>query len=432
MKIGIVIFILFISLVLRLHNYALYPQRGATSDEYTYTFLGISLIEEHVPISWSFFPDYKNKRDLAIKKLYFPIVYPYFDHPPLNGLLIGGWSILNGQDSFEKVELRTIRLVPIFLSMVSSMLVFLLGLRLYGYKTGVWALLIYTTTAIFVMNGRVVFAENLLTPLFLGAIYLFSLYKNSLTKGRVIMLSVLSGLSFLTKELGIAVFLSLLYLFISEKIKLKFILILIVITGLFVLSYLAYGAYYDWGLFWKIVIGQSSREVGPETLLMLTSTPIVVNKIYYDGWYFFGFLCLFFGFAQYKENKLFLVPSLVYFVLLIFSLTKIGEMGWYMIPLFPFMAILSARALVRGFEKHNLFIFNLFLFVGLYEIKYLYGANFGLTTTQFRIIFMIMILPLLLSLMFEKKQLFKIIGVTWFYLFIFGNILLTYNYIHPS
>src|SRR5258708_39769402 len=100
-KIGIVIFILFIGLILRLHNYALYPQRGASSDEYTYSFLGISLLTKGVPESWSNLTAYKNKYDLTVRKLYFPMIYPYYDHPPLNGLLVLGWSILNGKTKFE-------------------------------------------------------------------------------------------------------------------------------------------------------------------------------------------------------------------------------------------------------------------------------------------------------------------------------------------
>src|SRR3989339_101946 len=108
-KILLVILIVFMSIILRLHNYEKYPQRGATSDEYTYSFLGMSLLKERVPISWSAFPAYKNIQHLTIRNLYFPIVYPYFDHPPLSGFLTGGLSLLVGQNTFEKVDLKTIR-----------------------------------------------------------------------------------------------------------------------------------------------------------------------------------------------------------------------------------------------------------------------------------------------------------------------------------
>ena len=205
-KIAVVVLILLLSLVLRLHNYGLYPQRGATSDEYTYAFLGISLLKDHVPVSWSAFPAYENIRHLTVKKLYFPIVWPYFDHPPLSGFLTGGLSLLVGQDSFEKVDLKTIRLVPIFLSMLSSILLFLIAFRLYSYKTATWALLIYSTTTIFVINGRIALSENVLTPIFLLSVYLFTLFEEKISYRKAIIFGILSGLAFWTKELGIVVF----------------------------------------------------------------------------------------------------------------------------------------------------------------------------------------------------------------------------------
>ena len=248
---ALIILILCTGLLLRLHNYAIYPQRGASSDEYTYAFLGVSLLTKHVPISWSAFTAYKNVTHLTIDNLYFPIVSPYFDHPPLNGLVVASWSILFGQDTFEEISLQTIRLVPIFLSMISSILVFLLGFRLYNFKIAIWALLIYSTATIFVMNGRVVFAENLLTPLVLLTIYLFSSFKKHLTTKKVLLLSLFCGLSFWTKELGIVTFLSILYLFISEKMKHKYTLLLTGTSIFIILLYIVYGIYYDKNLFFS-------------------------------------------------------------------------------------------------------------------------------------------------------------------------------------
>ena len=431
-KILAVIFILIISLILRLHKYEQYPQRGATSDEYTYAFLGISLLKDHVPISWSSFPSYKNLRHLTVRELYFPIVWPYFDHPPLSGFLTGGLSLLNGQDSFEKVDLKTIRLVPIFLSMLSSILLFLIAFRLYNYKTAVWALLIYSTTTIFVISGRIALSENLLTPLFLFSLYLLTLFEKKISYTKAIIFGILSGLAFWTKELGIAVFLSLFYLFKKNNLELKPFVIFIGVSTLIIASYFLYGAYYDWDLFLKIWSFQSSREIGPQTLHMLLSNPIIVNKPYMDGWYFFGFLSIFYSLTDFKKSKLIVVPALLYFLLLIFSLTRHGEMGWYVIPLFPFMAIASARMLVQSIENKNWYIFTLLLFVGMAQVKFLYQDVFGLTPGQFRIILVLLFGPLITASLFNKEKLFRVLSNAWFYIFIIGNIILTYNYIHPA
>lgn len=431
-KLIAVIFTLLLGLTIRLHNYSVYPQRGASSDEYTYSFLGISLLTKHVPISWSAFPVYENLQHLTIDKLYFPIVYPYFDHPPFAGIIFGGWSILFGQDSFPEVKLKTIRLVPIFLSTVSQVLVFLLSWRLFNFKTGIWALLIYSTTTIFAISSRVVFAENVLTPLILLAIYLFYVFKNKITIAKTAILSILCGVSFWTKELGIAVFLSMTYFFISYKIKFKFLLLLVVISMLIISSYGLYGMYYDWELFKKIISLQGDREIGPRTLFYLISTPIIVNKVYFDGWYLFGFISFFLSFLDYNKNKILLVPSLIYFLLLIFSLTEEGEMGWYMIPMFPFMAIFSARLLVESFNKQSIFVLLMLLIVGLYNIHYVYEIPFGLTPFVFRLFMLIMFGPIILTLLFNKDRLFRLLGNIWFYIFIVCSVFLTYNYIHPA
>ena len=431
-KIITVVLILLLSLILRLHNYGLYPQRGATSDEYTYAFLGISLLKDHVPVSWSVFPAYKNIRHVTIRKLYFPIVWPYFDHPPLSGFLTGGLSLLVGQDSFEKVDLKTIRLVPIILSIFSSVLVFLIALHLYNYKTAAWALLIYSTTTMFVINGRIALSENVLTPIFLLSVYLFTLFEKKISYGKAIIFGVLSGLAFWTKEVGIVVFISLFYLFKNKGVSIKPFMIFVGVSFLIISSYFLYGAYYDWELFLKIWSSQSSREIGPQTLHMLFTNSIIVNKPYMDGWYFFGFLSIFYSLVDFRKNRLMAVPALFYLLLLIFSLTRHGEMGWYAIPLFPFMAIASGRMLVANIEKKSWCIFTFLLFVGLAEVKFLYEDIFGLTAIQFRIILIMIFSPLLIASFFKREKLFRVLSNAWFYIFIIGNVILTYNYVHPA
>ncbi len=430
-KVFIVLFILVVGLILRLNNYYIYPQRGASSDEYTYSFLGISLINKHYPESWSNLNAYPNLYDLTIDHLYFPMVYPYFDHPPLNGLLVGAWSIINGQNNYREIDLKTIRLIPIFLYLISAILVFLIAFRLYGYRVASTSLLIFSASTVFAMNQRVVFAENLLTPIFLGAMYLY-IRTSNLTLKKGVTLGILSGLAFWTKEVGIIVFITLLFLMLKDVKKIKPILIFVMIFLIFFLGYFFYGNIYDWDLFWKIISIQSARKIGPETILLLLSKPIIVNKLYFDGWYFLGFVSLFIGLTDIKKYGLIVIPAFLYFLLMVFSLAKEGEMGWYMIPMFPFMSIIISKMTTDGLKNANWYIFLIIIFVGLFQIKYLYEANFGLTQNQFRIIMLIMLGPLLLAQAFKSKRIFTQISFFWFYLLIIGTIFLTYTYIHPA
>ena len=431
-KLFTLVLVLLLGVILKLHNYSIYPQRGATSDEYSYSFQGVSLLTKGIPISWSAFTQYKNLRHLTIDKLYFPIVYPYFDHTPLNGIIIGAWAVAFGENTFEKIQLKTIRIIPIILSTISSLLVFLIGSKLFNYKTAIWALLIYATTTIFVIHGRVVLAENLITPLLLGVIYAFIKFYKKINIKKTIYLGALASAAFWTKELGIVAFFSILYLFISERLKIKYTLILVATFLFFIGLYIAYGTYFDAEVFWKILTQQSARFIGPDTLLYIVSTPIIVNKFYNDGWYFFGFFAFFASYTSYRENKFIIVPSTIYFLLLLSSLTQRGEMGWYIIPLFPFMSLFIAKFLVDTAQKVSFGIFPLLIFVGLYVVKYGYEANFGLTPFQFRISLLILFLPVMLAVIFKKEKTYKFLSHFWFYAFIAANILLTYNYIHPA
>ena len=358
--------------------------------------------------------------------------FPYFDHPPLNGLVVGSWAILNGENSFEEITLKTIRLVPIFLSLISSVFVFLIGKRLYNYETGLIGLLIYSTVTIFVIQSRVVLAENLLTPFVLLSLYLWLTWKNNMSDKRTLGLGIIAGLSILTKELGIFVYFYLLYFFILYRIPIRFRVSLTLTVFLFIMSYIIYGAYYDWNSFVSILTVQSSREVGPQTLRLLFFTPVLINKVYFDGWYYFGFLAFFYSLLHIKKNIELVIPAVIYFLLLVFSIIREGEMGWYMIPLFPFMAILTGRIIVEGLAQKNWMIMLLLLFVGLYQIEYAYEANFGLIPIQFRLFIIILFGFPALAFLSNNEIFYKRISAVIVSFLIVITALMTYFYTHPA
>lgn len=430
----LLLLILLIGLLLRINNYTNEPPRGASSDEYTYSFLGLSLLEKGVPTSWSYFPAYSSyakTSKLTINHIYFPIVTPYFDHPPLYGILVGGWAMINGETTYNAISLKTIRQVPILLGMVTSLLVYLLALKLYGKKTALWALLIYSTATIFVIETRTVFAENLFTPLLLGSILLISSVKKRVSYKLIISLGLIAGLSLWVKELGIVVFISSFCLLLMQKVSYRKLILLSFIFIVFGLLYLLYGYIYNWELFKQIVFVQSSREIGPNTLYMLFFNPISVNKKYLDGWYLLGFVSFFASFINFEKNKFLLIPSFLYLFLCMFFLTSKAEMGWYMIPLFPFFAIFTSNLLVDGIKNKNWYIFVATLFIGMFATQYRIEAKYGLSSPTFRLILLLLFVPLLLSSILKKNKLFVFLSNSWFYFLIFLTILITYRYIHP-
>lgn len=431
---GIVFAILLIGFILRINNYTNEPPRGASSDEYTYSFLGMSLLKTGVPTSWSYFPQYSQygvTQKLTVDNIYFPLVTPYFDHPPLYGVLVGGWAILRGETSFDRITLATIRQVPIFLGMITSVLVYLLALKLYGRKTAIWSLLIYSTATIFVMETRTVFAENLFTPLLLGSILIISSIKKQVNYRQIVIMGLIAGASLWVKELGIVVFLSVFSLLLLQKTKLRMLAVLSLIFISSGLLYMLYGYIYNWDLFRSIVFVQSAREIGPNTLYSLFFNPISVNKRYMDGWYLLGFVSFFASFLHFDKNKILLVPSFIYFFLCLFFLTSRAEMGWYMIPLFPFFAIFTAQLLVTSIKNNDWYILVVSLFIGMFATQYRIEAKYGLTPTTFRLILSLLFVPLFLSSILKKRKLFIFLSSATFYFLIFLTILITYRYIHP-
>ena len=426
--------ILLLSLILHLHQYTDYPQRGASSDEYTYSFMGISLLTHGVPSSWSNFTPYSAVKhyDLTINHLYFWIVEPYFDHPPLHGLLVGAWAMLNGENTFEKVQLSTIRLVPITLSVLTTFLIFILGKSQFGYATGIWAMLIYATSTIMVMNTRVVFAENLLSPLFLSALYLYGQMKKSMSTKTALLLGLLCGLAFWTKVAGSIVFVTLCVLFLYDRQKFKPILIVTSMMVLAVLLYVAYGMHYNAEVFWQILTIQSTRLIGPDSLHLLMTKPVIVNKVFYDGWYIVGFIALFFTMVDTKKYKLIAIPGLLYLLSQVIAINREGESGWYMIVMYPFFALSLGVLAQEYLAKKNLFITLISLFVGLSYILNFFEPAFGLNATAYRITFSILLGPPLLIYLFANEKWTARCNMLWFMLLLFVGALQTYLYVHPA
>src|SRR3989344_1320815 len=90
------IFILLLGFLLRNYNLYTWPREGATFDEYAWTWLGINLIQKKIPLSWSSQPQYKNQKIIIYRDASFSLVMPYLEHPPLFGLVAGGFALVNG------------------------------------------------------------------------------------------------------------------------------------------------------------------------------------------------------------------------------------------------------------------------------------------------------------------------------------------------
>lgn len=431
-KFLIVFFLLLLAFTLRWHNYSFYPQRGATSDEYAFAFQGISLLTQAVPIGWSAIPLYKTVVNLTIDGLYFPIVRPYFDHPPLFGLLVGAWAILSQESTFEAVRLATIRIIPVILSTLSAVFLYLLAKKVYGSKVALWSLAIYATGTLFAVSSRIVVAESLLTVFFLLALFMVSVLPKNPPVWQLLLLGVVCALALLSKVLGVVVFLSVVVICFWRGFGVRRLLWIILPFVLGLGAFYLYGRAYDEGLFWAIQTYQGSRLVGPNALWMLLTSPIVVNKVYYDGWYFWGLFAL--GLASFdsKKNMMVVIPAFLYIFLLLASVNQMDVHGWYVIPLFPFLALAGGKLLEEIQQKVS-FVLGIFaVFVWLPIYRELYEIPFGIAPSVYRGFLFFLLVPVLGSVLFGSRLWYRRFARMLCLLALFGTMIITFRYIHPA
>lgn len=429
----IITFLLILAFVLRWHQYSTYPQRGATSDEYAFAFQGISLLTRGVPIAWSAIPLYKAVEHLTIDGLYFPIVRPYFDHPPLFGLLVGTWSILSEEPTFEAVRLGTIRMIPVILSTLSAFFLYLLAKKVYGPKIALWSLAIFATGTLFAVNSRIVVAESLLTLLSLLALFVVCVLPKKPPVWQLLLLGVICALAVLSKVLGVVVFFSVAAICFWRGLGIRRLMWIAVPFVLGLGVFYLYGRAYDEELFWAVQSYQgTSRVLGPNTIWMIIGSPGIVNKIVHDGWYIWGLLALGIASLDMRRNMMIVVPALLYLLLLVVSVNETDIHSWYLIPLFPFLAIAGGKLLVDSIENQRWTLLIWVILIGASLVGPLYEEPFGLTPGVYRGIIGTLVMIVSGIVLIRSSRLTRRIGYCLALLSILGTAIATLRYIHPS
>ena len=368
-KILILLAILFFGNKLRSYSYASVPHPGEVTDEYAWGWLGLSLIINRYPESWSL-NLYKNTvyKKINVDSIYdknpetkaFAIVKPSFDNPPLFGLITGGYSYLKGVRNFEDASVAILRRPMLKIALISTILIFILASRLYGLNVGLLSAALYSIIPTMVISSRLALIENGYTPLFLGTLILADVYFEKKKKKYWILAVFLASLAILFKLSGVSIALALIVLALFYGRKDKRFLIFSVFIGivLSIVAFISYGALIDWQAFVGTFIQNSQRfyGAGSEILLQIISqSRITTNRFLTDGWVIFGWISLLIlTFTEWRKTKggVYLTVSVLscLLVLIIFG----GESyGWYKYPLFPFLAIATARIIQKMYQSPN-------------------------------------------------------------------------------
>ncbi|MCJ7805566.1 glycosyltransferase family 39 protein [Patescibacteria group bacterium] len=380
---------------LRSYNYDTVPHPGETADEYDFAWVGLSLIQQGIPIGWTGIVDagqniwyekinVDNLDTNDPEHFAFRMTKPWFDHPPGFALIIGGYSYLKGARQFYQTGVGIIRRPMLRIAILTTFLIFVLATRLYNKWVGLLSALLYSIIPTAVISSRLVLAENGYIPLFLGALILADLYLKKKKRAFLILAAIISAVAILFKLSGIAVLISLLLIILAydskrEKLRNLTLVFIIGISGL--VAFFAYGAYYDWEVFKNVFFAQAGRLYGSGAEVFLsavTQSKITATKFLSDGWILASWVATFIvSIAEWKKRRGTTILTIsVFSYLIVFIIFGSESFGWYRFPFLSLIIIELAYFIEKVLREPNFFAFlGISLFPFGTSLHRLYGIE---------------------------------------------------------
>lgn len=406
---------------LRKQQFSSFPPINDTGDEYKYAFNGISLIKNGVPESWSWWNNYGEFPLKNFRGTEFRMVKPYFDEPPLFGLMMGSYAISKGMDSYDKVDPGALRWPMLKIGALNIFLLFILIYLVSGLKEAIVASLLYASIPTIVLSSRMPFAENFMISVLLFCLICLSFFLRNNSKTLLVLFSIISGSAILMKQVGVYIPITLFLILVSQK-KYKPAIIVTVSSIFFLGAWLIYGYHYNWELFIHLQQTFSGRELYlPTTVINLFDTFRIAEKtMSSDGLLIFGWVSLaVFPLILDNMKHKSKLPGLIVGIssgvyLLLLSISSGHLKGWYRYPLYPFACWAAGTMFLKILENPK--FLSSFFFVGLAFFGSYIGGNgehsfSSLQVKEFQFIFPLVMAPFLLNELFEDEKFSKKIKI---------------------
>jgi 4-amino-4-deoxy-L-arabinose transferase-like glycosyltransferase len=445
-KLVFFLLILVLALFVRKKNYAEIPIPGQSLDEYSYSWAGLSLIESGMPVASSGIEGYKNimPRYVNVDRFFqtvssgdpIAINYPWMDHPPLLGLITGGYAFLSGVRVFEDTTSYIIRKPIIIISTISVGLLMIYCWLNFGYLTALVGGLLYATTPLVVLSGRMIQAENAIIPSLLACMICVSLYLKKKEDRWLLGAAIIAGIATLFKLTGFVCHLFVLFALLDKyksvnKSLLKdfgfFLIISLPISFLFVI----YGSVYGLDNFRNILFSNYNRfyGIGPNSLIelirnqRLTQHKFLPEVSIISGWLIFLGLII----KKQKNAGLKLALFGIFSYLIVYIFFGSQPYGWYTFPFWALLSIVLAKFLTDGIAggKYLIGVFFILLTILGFNISRVMGIfEFQPYANLWRIGISGTIFVLLLKQFIKLKNvlLFKIMFLIMFGAIIYTNI----------
>lgn len=436
-SIVVLIVIVILGGVLRLNNYSLIPPHGDTMDVYQEAWNGYHILHGDGPESWEYFyflPAYKNEEKKFVQWFgdSFTIVRRYIAHPPLFSIFAGIPPTISGARDYLDCRLTTINLTPIFFSTLTIILVFLVSYKIYRSNTlSVVASLLYATVPLIVAAGRIAKGDCLLALVLISGVLCVLKYMESKQKMYVIFAGLLAGVSFWCKEMGICAIV-IFPVLLGRKGFLKESFITAGIGFFVAAGYMLYNYLINPEAFFKIL---SLRSEHQSTVFNIVLKYINEPKLAqaYAG-FGLGYLMWFWYVIVYsmgKRDQVVPITAFIYLMTICVLSKDIHSYGWFLMPLYPFMAIAGGLFMRDFISKPNTAKALLILLVLVaIPLKEILPAELYKAAWLFRYHLAVGILPFLAFDFLKNRITARIVKVacyTYISLFIVMNVYIVYR-----
>lgn len=371
--------------ILRNHNLSLWPREGATFDEYAWTWLGMSLINTGVPTSWSPHQAYTNRLSYVNPKGgTFTLVTPYLEHPPLFGLVAGGFARIAGERSFGDLDIHTIRLLALALGVFSIYTVYLLAKEIYGKDIGLLSAFLYAIIPSVAVGSRLVQNENFFIPFFLLSLYFLVRYLNTNSRRYFWLSTGIAAALTLAKVPWVAAPITVSLILLFHR-RVKDAIVVALSTALCFSVFLVYGFSFDGQLFVRLWQLQLARyDMNFDSIFALLTTPYLTDRLYLDGWIYAGWGAVLLAARNSKKHYIILFGLLSYFLIYVLGIPNEPGHGWYRYPFYPFLVIALAAVAREIFNKDRILTFFFLLPTGLSMLANVWTPLFGFSYVVYR------------------------------------------------
>lgn len=430
---------------LRKDDYATVPLPGTSMDEYSYSWVGLSLIETGYPVGISGIDGYKNQlyKYINVDDVYqstaggnpLKINYPWFDHPPTLGLITGGYAWMKGARTFEETNAYLIRKPMLWLGSLTLASLMVLLLINSGYVASVVGGIMWATIPSVVISSRMIQAENGVIPFWLLSLIFISLYRKNRKLGYLIFAGLLAGVVTLFKLSGIVCLLSSIVILLSDSRRYlkRDLMVFFFYYSLIASLFVVYGLIIDPYQFIAIFLSNSSRYygIGSEAVLkLLTQTKLTNLKYITEPWLLVSWLAFFVALSR-KKLSVYAISLCSYLAIYIFFGSY--PYGWYSFPFWPFLiaelAVLLSSS-IRSVVSPLWAFWSLLLVGGYYLTKFVNIEEFQRFSSWWKnSIFIISVLLMIVSVMKKKAGWMKYLSALLLVLMFTVAVYLSYKFL---